>query len=132
MTNSLLVLGDGILEVLLVVEFIGMLLANLSNDIGWELGVLGNLFCLSEKHFLHESVNFDVVVHLIQLAQHQLVIGVCRQIIHCVVLNLHLEDSGVCCGPVRRNSIIEIVNLQRTLGLLVWVTLTSTSWFKID
>lgn len=78
MTNSLLVLGDGILEVLLVVEFIGMLLADLSNDIGWELGVLGNLLCLSEKHFLHESVNFDVVVHLIQLAQHQLVIGVCR------------------------------------------------------
>ena len=65
MPYCFLVLGDGILEVLLVVKFVSMFLTNLSNNISWELRILRNLFSLSKKHFLHQSVDLHVVIHLI-------------------------------------------------------------------
>jgi len=91
--DRLFVLGDCILEILLVVEFVCVLLTDLSDDVGWELCVFSDLFSLSKQHFFHESVNFDVVVHLVQFAEDELIVGVLGEVVDCVVLDFDLQDA---------------------------------------
>jgi hypothetical protein len=52
---------------LLIKELVSVLLNNLALNLGWELGVLGDLLGLHVQSLLHESVDLDVVFHLIQL-----------------------------------------------------------------
>lgn len=130
--NRLFVLGDCILEVLLVIEFVSVLLTDLSDDVGWEFRVFSDLFGLSEKDFLHERVYFDVVVHLVQLAEDELIVGVLGEVVDCVILNFHLQDARVRRCPIRSYSVVEVVNLKRTLRFFILVALTSTSWLKIN
>jgi len=130
--NCLFVLGDGVLEVLLVVKLVGVLLTDLSDDVGREFRIFSDLFGFSKEHLLHEGVNFDVVVHLVQLAQHELIVGVLGQIVDCIVLYLNLEDARVRRCPIRRDSIVEVVNLKRTLSFFILIALTSTSRLKIN
>ena len=130
--NCLFVLGDGVLEVLLIVKLVGVLLTDLSDDIGREFRIFSDLFGFSKKHLLHEGVNFDVVVHLVQLAQHELIVGVLGQIVDCIVLYLDLEDARMRRCPIRCDSIVEVVNLKRTLRFFKLIALTSTSWLKIN
>jgi hypothetical protein len=129
--DRLFVLGDCILEILLVIEFVSVLLTDLSDDVGREFCVFSDLFGLSKKHFLHERVNFDVVVHLVQLAEDELIVGVLGEVVNCVVLDFDLQDARVRRCPIRSYSVVEVVYLKRTLRFFILVALTSTSWLKI-
>jgi len=91
--DRLFVLSDCILEILLVIEFVSVLLTDLSDDVGREFRIFSDLFGFSKEHLLHEGVNFDVVVHLVQLAEDELIVGVLGQIVDCIVLYLDLEDA---------------------------------------
>lgn len=64
MANSVFVLHNSLLEVLLTVELIGVLLANLREDVVREPSIFGDLLCLQKQTLLHESVDLDVVFHL--------------------------------------------------------------------
>lgn len=109
-----------------------MLLTDLSDDVGWELCVFSDLFGLSKEHFLHERVNFYVVVHLVQLAEDELIVGVLGEVVDCVVLDFDLQDARVRRCPKRSYSVVEVVYLKRTLRFFILVALTNTSWLKIN
>lgn len=58
-------LVDRVVVLLLVKQFIGVLLDDLALDLGWELGILGDLLRLHVETLLHQCVDFDVVFHLV-------------------------------------------------------------------
>ena len=51
--NCLFVLGDGVLEVLLVVKLVGVLFTDLSDDVGREFRIFSDLFGFSKEDLLH-------------------------------------------------------------------------------
>lgn len=109
-----------------------MLLANLSDNVRWEPSIFRNLFSFSKEHFLHQSVNFDVIVHFIKLAQYDLVVWVRSEVVNRVIFNLDLQNARVGCGPIRGDPIIKIVYLKRALRLFVRITLASSAWFEVN
>lgn len=117
--NRFLVLLDSLFVVPLRVELVCVLLADLSDNIVGEVRIRSNFLCLLEKSFFHQSVDFDVDLHLVKFAQDHLLVRVLSQVVHCVVLNFDLHDAGVRRRPVRRDAVREIVNLQRRGSLFL-------------
>ena len=95
MADCLRVLFDGFLKVALLVQFVSVLFADFSDDVVWEAGVAGDLLGLVEQELLHQRVDLDVVLHLVEFAENNRVVRVRGQIINSVFLNLHLQDSRV-------------------------------------
>ena len=59
---------------LLLIQLVSVLLANLSVDFAREVGSQGDVSCLWEHSFLQQSLDLEVVIHLIELVDGQLVV----------------------------------------------------------
>lgn len=108
MPNSFFILLNCFFVIPLRIKLVSVLLANLSLDVFWELSSLSDSLCFLEKILLHQGVNFHVVFHFIQLAQNNLVVWVLSQIVNRVILDLHLQNARVICGPEACDLVCEI------------------------
>lgn len=132
MADGLDVLEHRLIILLHLVELVCVVLWNLSDDIWWEFGLIGNIFSINKKSLFQKRVDLDVVFHLIQLAQHYLVVRVDCQVINGILLYLYLQNSAVRSCPVARNSILQIVNLELARCFFLGILCARSSWLKVD